>query len=83
LNNSFIQKVLYLYLVETYGIPVIDGIPMQPLVTIGQLWALATTWYPNRLQADSRRPQLDEMRQIFAGIGLGDDFWDLQADRFG
>jgi hypothetical protein len=58
------------------------GITMRPLVTIDQLWALATTWYSTRLQADSRRPQADEMRQIFASIGLGDDFWNPQADRF-
>lgn len=31
---------------------------------------LATTWYSNRLQADCRRPQPDEMRRIFANLGL-------------
>jgi hypothetical protein len=62
-------------------------------VTMDQLWTLATTWYPDapqpgeggstRLQEDSRRPQPDEMRLIFAGLGLGDDFWDPQSDSFG
>ena len=28
-----------------------------------------------------RRPQPDEMRSIFASLGLGGDFWDLQLDR--
>lgn len=57
--------------------------PMRPLVTIPQLWTLATTWYSTRLQADSRRPQPGEMREIFAGIGLEGDFWDPRADTFG
>lgn len=59
------------------------GSPMRPLVRIDQLWALATTWYSTRLQANSRRPKPDEMREIFAGLGLGGDFWDPRSDRFG
>lgn len=59
------------------------GVPLRPLVRIDQLWALATTWYATRLQPDSRRPQPDEMRRIFAGLGLHGDFWDPQADSFG
>ena len=57
--------------------------PLRPLVTIDQLWKLAMTWYSTRLQADSRRPQPDEMRAIFAGLGLEGDFWDPKSDRFG
>jgi hypothetical protein len=48
-----------------------------------QLWALATTWYSTRLQENSRRPQPDEMRAIFTGLGLEGDFWDPKSDRFG
>ena len=59
------------------------GHPVRPLVTIDQLWRLAATWYSTRLQPSSRRPQPAEMREIFAGLGLGGDFWDPQADRFG
>jgi hypothetical protein len=44
---------------------------------------MATTWYSTRIQADSRRPGSDEMRAIFAGIGLSGGFWDPQADSFG
>jgi hypothetical protein len=55
---------------------------MRPLVTMDQLWRLATTWYSTRLQEDSRRPQPDEMRSIFAGLGLEGDFWDPQSDTF-
>src|SRR5438874_11250695 len=56
---------------------------MRPLVTMNQLSTLATTWYSTRLQENSRRPQPDEMRSIFASLGLGGDFWDPQSDIFG
>jgi hypothetical protein len=46
------------------------GYPVRPLVMMDQLWTLATTWYWTRLQENSRRPQPDEMRSIFAGLGL-------------
>jgi len=59
-----------------------NGYPLRPLVSIAQLWALATEWYGTRLQADSRRPQPAEMRQIFARLGLAGDFWDPQTDTF-
>jgi len=36
-----------------------------------------------RLQEDARRPQPNEMRSIFAGLGLRGDFWDPQSDNFG
>ena len=55
---------------------------MRPLVTIDQLGRLAKAWYSNRLEPDARRPQPDEMRAIFAGIGLTGPFWDPQADTF-
>jgi hypothetical protein len=57
--------------------------PVRPLVRIDQLWTLATTWYSTRLREDSRRPQPEEMRGIFAGLGLAGDFWDPGSDRFG
>jgi hypothetical protein len=56
---------------------------MRPLVTMDQLWTLATTWYSTRLQEDARRPQPNEMRAIFANLGLEGDFWDPQSDSFG
>jgi len=59
------------------------GIPVRPLVRLEQLWGLATAWYATRLQPDSRRPQPQEVREIFARLGLVGDFWDPQADRFG
>lgn len=59
------------------------GQPMGPLVRMDQLWELARIWYSTRLQADSRRPGPEEMRSIFAGLGLEGDFWDPKSDRFG
>jgi hypothetical protein len=55
---------------------------MRPLVTMRQLWTLATTWYSTRLQENSRRPQPDEMRAIFASLGLAGEFWDPKSDHF-
>jgi hypothetical protein len=57
--------------------------PVRPLVRIDQLWQMATTWYANRLEPDSRRPQPDEVRSIFAKIGLSGEFWDPRSDAFG
>lgn len=59
------------------------GSPLRPLVTVDQLWRMATTWYSTRLLADSRRPQPAEIRGIFAAIGLEGDFWDPRSDTFG
>jgi len=59
------------------------GDPIRPLVRIDQLWRLATAWYSTRLQESSRRPQPQEMRQVFAELGLEGDFWDPLSDRFG
>lgn len=58
-------------------------LPVRPIVRMDQLWGLAAAWYGNRLQPDARRPQAAEMREIFERLGLGDAFWDPQADRFG
>jgi hypothetical protein len=59
------------------------GHPLRPLVAMAQLWGLAREWYSTRLQPDSRRPQPDEMRRIFGGLGLTGEFWDPQSDAFG
>ena len=54
-------------------------LPVRPLVTLDQLWVLAREWYANRLTEESRRPGPDEMKEIFARIGLTDSFWDPGA----
>jgi hypothetical protein len=50
---------------------------------LDQLWELAVAWYATRISPEARRPRPDEMRQIFARVGLLDSFWDPQADGFG
>jgi hypothetical protein len=59
-----------------------NGVPQRPLVTLEQLWRLSVAWYASRLTPDARRPGPEEMRRIFAGIGLEEPFWDPQSDRF-
>jgi hypothetical protein len=56
--------------------------PRRPTATLPQLWQLAMAWYSTRLRPEARRPDADEIRQIFARIGLTDPFWDPQADKF-
>ena len=61
---------------------VANDVPRRPLVTLDQLWKLSVAWYSTRLSPDARRPGPDEMRRIFAEIGLDGPFWDPQSDRF-
>jgi hypothetical protein len=56
--------------------------PRRPLVTLDQLWSLSVAWYSTRLTPDARRPGPEEIRSIFAGIGLEGPFWDPQVDAF-
>jgi len=58
------------------------GHAVRPLVTMPQLWILARTWYSTRLHENSRRPQPEEMRAIFASLGLIGDFWNPKSDHF-
>lgn len=56
--------------------------PRRPTATLPQLWLMAMAWYSNRLSAQARRPDPNEIRQIFARIGLTDTFWDPRVDTF-
>lgn len=56
--------------------------PRRPLVSLDQLWFLSIAWYANRLTVESRRPDADEMVQIFASVGLDDPFWNPKSDRW-
>jgi hypothetical protein len=58
------------------------GIAPNPLVSLEQLWQLALRWYSNRLTIESRRPDADEMVEIFASVGLDDPFWDPKSDQW-
>ena len=57
-------------------------VPLRPRVRLDQLWRLAVTGYATRLEPAGRRPQPAEMREIFAGIGLTEPFWDPASDSF-
>lgn len=57
-------------------------LPKRPVVTLTRLWELSVAWYSTRLTPDARRPGPDEMRRIFARIGLDGPFWDPEADSF-
>jgi len=59
------------------------GIPRRPILSLQQLWQLAVAWYDTRLTPEARRPKPEEMRRIFAGIGLEGPFWDPESDQFG
>jgi hypothetical protein len=52
----------------------------RPLVTMDQLWRLAARWYSTRLEPEGRRPRPEEMREIFAEVGLEGEFWDPKGD---
>ena len=58
------------------------GYPRRPSATLPQLWKMAVAWYADRLSRTARRPNPDEIRTIFAEIGLRDPFWDPRADHF-
>ena len=57
--------------------------PVRPIVRMDQLWILASTWYATRLQETACRPGPDDVRRIFAGLGLRESFWDPAAGRAG
>jgi hypothetical protein len=59
------------------------SLPRRPLVSLPQLWQLAVAWYGDRLSPSSQRPGPDEMRAIFARVGLEGPFWDPRQDYFG
>ena len=54
--------------------------PRRPSATLTQLWKMGVAWYADRLSPIARRPNPDEIRAIFSGIGLSDPFWDPRAD---
>ena len=43
-------------------------------------WDLAQRWYTGRLDHDWQRPGQTAVQQIFGGLGLKGDFWDLGGE---
>jgi hypothetical protein len=46
--------------------------------SLEQAWRLGRAWYADKLSPDWRRATPAEAEEIFAGIGLVDDFWRLR-----
>ena len=56
------------------------GVEPGPIVSMPQLWGLASLWFSQRLTPEWRRPTPAEVRQVFASLGLTQSFWDPEAD---
>ena len=59
-----------------------NAVPRRPHVTLPQLWKLSVAWYSNRLDPEPPRRGPEEIRTIFADIGLAGPFWDPEATMF-
>ena len=44
---------------------------------VGQLWALASAWYGDRLEPDWRPRTREASQAVLASFGLTDPFWEL------
>jgi hypothetical protein len=51
--------------------------PRGGVLTLAQIWGLATEWYGNRLSPQWRPKTTAEARATFAALGLVSDFWKL------
>ena len=59
-----------------------NSVPRRPVVPLDRLWRLSQVWYGSRLDPEARRPAPNEVRQIFANVGLTGPFWDPETDVF-
>ena len=53
------------------------GQPKGGLLSLEQLWGLASTWYRERLSPTWRRRTAEEAQDVFASLGLTGEFWRL------
>jgi hypothetical protein len=44
-------------------------------LTLRKTWDLSRAWYGNRLSPDYRGRTAEEIRGVFDGVGLSDEFW--------
>jgi hypothetical protein len=51
------------------------GIPRGAVFDLDRLWALARSWYDDRLDHDWRRRSLTERQELLKAAGLTGDFW--------
>jgi len=47
------------------------------ILTLEQVWELATLWYSDRMQSDFRGRTADSARQIFKQMQFNDSFWEF------
>ena len=52
--------------------------PRGGILSLEQVWALATEWYGNRLSPQWVPKTSTEARTAFSALGLIGDFWKLQ-----
>jgi hypothetical protein len=53
------------------------GDPKGGVLSLDQLWGLASTWYRDRLSPDWRRRTAEEAEEVFSSLGLSGEFWRL------
>lgn len=51
--------------------------PRGAILTLDQLWGLASAWYRDRMDRDWRRRTADEAQALFDSQGLTGEFWRL------
>ena len=56
------------------------GLPRGGILSLEQLWQLATAWYANRMAHDWRRRTAEEAEAVFASVGLTGPFWRLTVE---
>lgn len=53
------------------------GDPKGGVLTLDQLWGLASTWYRGRMEPGWRRRTAEEAQEVFSSLGLVGEFWQL------
>ena len=53
------------------------GLARGGILSLDQLWGLASAWYRDRLAPDWRRRTPHEAESVFAELGLTGEFWRL------
>jgi hypothetical protein len=49
--------------------------PRGKTLTLQKTWDLSKVWYGTRLSPDYRGRTAEEIREVFDGVGLTDEFW--------
>ena len=47
------------------------------VLTIPQLWELSQRWYHNRMSPDYHGRNMEQVQEIFRGLGLISEFWQV------